>query len=391
MHLGIVSPFPPEISGIGQYGWNVTQGLANTGRFQEITIFTGTANGSIDSPLPTSPVIATRRVWTRDDVASVMGLPRAIQAARPDVVWFNLGFTVFGSSRAANFVGLAAPLLTRRAGMPAVVTLHEIIEFAPPRALGAMNGHITTWGARSATRMILSADAVCVTLRRYVAELRRRYQAGHVLHMPHGAFASPEFLTHPVDAPPREILIFATFAPYKGLPVLLEAFESLRRRDPHVTLVIAGSDHPRFPGYLADVRASLNGAHSNGVRWLGPQPESQLRDVFARARVVALPYTATTGASSVLHRAAAFGRPVIASDLPDIRAVAEEEDLRLEYVPPSDSRALAEALARLLASPARQRELAAHNLSVMQSMTLDHTCARYVGLFERVLSEKQNL
>ncbi len=390
MHLGIVSPFPPEISGIGQYGWNVTQGLANTGRFQKITVFTGTANGSIDSPSPTSPVIAAHRVWTRDDVASVMGLTRAIQAARPDVVWFNLGFTVFGSSRAANFFGLAAPLLTRRAGMPTIVTLHEIFEFAPPRALGAMNGQLTTWGARAATRMALSADAVCVTLRRYVAELHRRYKTGRVVHVPHGAFAAPEFLTHPADAPPREILIFATFAPYKGLPVLLEAFESLRRRDPHVTLVIAGSDHPRFPGYLADVRASLNGAHSNGVHWLGPQSESQLRDVFAQARVVVLPYTATTGASSVLHRAAAFGRPVIASDLPDIRAVAEEEDLRLEYVPSSNPPALAEALTRLLANPDRQRELAAHNLSVMQTMTLDHTCARYVELFARVMSESEH-
>jgi glycosyltransferase involved in cell wall biosynthesis len=389
MHLGIVSPFPPEISGIGQYGWQVTQGLGDTGRFRQITVFTGTTSNP--GPLPVSGGLSIRRVWTRDDVASVMGLTPAIRAARPDVVWFNLGFTVFGSSRAANFLGLAAPMLARRAGLPTVVTLHELFEFAPPRALGAMNGHITTLGARTATRMVLSADVVCVTLRRYVAELQARYAASHVRHVPHGAFAGPEFLAPPPDAPPREILIFATFAPYKGLPVLLEAFDQLRRRDPRVTLTIAGSDHPRFPGYLAGVRASLNGTHSDGsIRWLGPQTEAQLREVFARACVVALPYIATTGASSVLHRAAAFGRPMIASDLPDIRAVADEENLRLEYVPPSDPSALAEALARLLANPDRRGELAAHNLAVMQAMTLGHTCARYVELFEGVTGKSEN-
>lgn len=40
--------------------------------------------------------------------------------------------------------------------------------------------------------------------------------------------------------------------------------------------------------------------------------------------VVVPPYTATTGASSVLRRSAALGRPVVASDLPDLRADAEE-------------------------------------------------------------------
>jgi len=41
MRLCVVSPFPPEISGIGQYGWSMVQGLARTNRFRAITVLAG--------------------------------------------------------------------------------------------------------------------------------------------------------------------------------------------------------------------------------------------------------------------------------------------------------------------------------------------------------------
>jgi glycosyltransferase involved in cell wall biosynthesis len=75
---------------------------------------------------------------------------------------------------------------------------------------------------------------------------------------------------------------------------------------------------------------------------------------------------------------------VVASDLPDLRAAAEEEGLVLDYAAPGDPAALATALARLLADPARQADAAERNLAVMRTLTLDHTCARYLELFERV-------
>ncbi len=373
---------------MGQYGWNVVHGLARTGRFRAITVL-ASGRASLNDRLPAaSEVVTTRQVWARDDLRAAARLVRAILAERPDLVWFNLGFGVFGSSRAVNFLGLALPMLTRRAGIPTVVTLHEIFEAAHAQlyALGARNGPVTTWGARTATQMLLQADAVCVTLKRYLNELQTRYGARNVSHVPHGAFAPPELLPYPSQLSPREILYFGHFAPFKGLPVLVKAFELLKRVHPDAMLTLAGSDHLRFPGYLATLRAPVNGA--SGIRWLGPQPEAELRELFARARVVVMPYTAITGASSVLHRAAAFGRPVVASDLPDLRAVAEEENLLIEYAPPNDAAALATVLARLLSDPARQAAIAQHNFVMIQEMTLDHTCLRYIELFEQVVRRK---
>jgi glycosyltransferase involved in cell wall biosynthesis len=258
------------------------------------------------------------------------------------------------------------------------------LEATPPRSIGAKNGAVTHLGLRIATHLLLRADAMCVTLRSYERILRTHYGARNVHHIPLGAYGLPEYLPYPSDDVPDDILFFGCAAPFKGLTTLLDAYALVQRWRPRVSLTIAGADHPRFPGYLAELQAAMRARNGTGptcVRWLGPQTEAQLRSVFARARVVVLPYTATTGTSSVLHRAAAVGRPVLASDLPDLRAASDEEGLLAGYVPPGDPRALAGALEALLADRPRQAAWAQHNLEMMRRMTLDQTCARYLELF----------
>jgi len=391
MKLCVVSPYPPDLNGIGEYAWNVVHGLAATARFEAITVLTQRPDGHAPHPALSErtdstrhATVRTRPLWSRDEPLGAARLARAIYAEHADAIWLNLDFTMFGASRPANFLGVLAPLLARRGGRPLVVTLHQILEATPPRSIGAKNGAITHLGLRTATQLLLRADAVCVTLSRYERTLRQHYGARNVHHIPLGAYGAPEFLPYPDDALPDDILFFGFAAPFKGLGTLLEAHALLQRQCPRVSLTIAGADHKRFPGYQAALQAGLrarNGAGPNHVRWLGPQSESQLREVFARARVVVLPYTATTGTSSVLHRAAALGRPVLVSDLPDLRAAAEEVGLLAGYVPPNDPAALARALDDLLADRPRQAQWAAHNLDKMRGMTLDQTCARYLTLF----------
>jgi glycosyltransferase involved in cell wall biosynthesis len=375
MKLGIISPFPPAFSGVGQYGWHVTRGLAAMGCFGSITVLAD--DSSRDEAAPAGPV-TVRRVWRRDDPTSALRLLRTLAAERPDVLWFNAGLTMFGRMRLANFLGLLVPALARRLRVPVLVTLHELVEATPLTGLGAPNGAFTHWGARLATRGLLQAEAVVVTLRRYAEVLREGYGARNVHHLLHGAFTPVAPLPRPGDAPPLDTLCFTSHAPHRGLPVLLEAFEAVRRAMPNATLTIAGGDHPRYPGYTAELRASRNG--QRGLHWLGAQSEAALTMLFARACVVALPYLATAGASSVMYRAAAMGRPVIISDLPDTRAAAEEAGLRVVFVPPGDAAALAEALCALLADPEQQANLARHNVRVLSGATLAHTCARYAEL-----------
>jgi glycosyltransferase involved in cell wall biosynthesis len=182
----------------------------------------------------------------------------------------------------------------------------------------------------------------------------------------------------------QELLIFATFTPYKGLELLLDAFHKLCTRHPSLRLTVAGAEHPRFPGYVDGVRSAL-GNHP-AIRWLGRVPETALRDVFSRATIVVLPYTAATGSSSVLHRAVAWGRPVVLSDLPEMCAVIEEENLSAEFFASGDRNSLIATIERLLVDPALRTSLAYHNYKVTARMTLEDTCRAYLRAFAVAVS-----
>ena len=61
-------------------------------------------------------------------------LDRAIARTDADVVWFNLGLTMFGTTPAA-VTAMVAPLTARLRGRRTVVTLHELPAMADLRPL----------------------------------------------------------------------------------------------------------------------------------------------------------------------------------------------------------------------------------------------------------------
>src|SRR5260370_29075052 len=95
LKLCVVSPFPPELSGIGEYGWNIVHGLACTGRFSAITVLAqnppARAAALLPGRTPTGPgsLVHTRHLWSRDDLRTAPRLARAIRAERPDAPWLH--------------------------------------------------------------------------------------------------------------------------------------------------------------------------------------------------------------------------------------------------------------------------------------------------------------
>jgi len=380
MHLVIVSPFPPSITGIGQYGYHVTRSLASSGLFSRLTILAGAEdNGQHPNHLGLTEI---DYCWQPDSLKARPAILSRLKRLSPDLIWFNLGASIFGKSPLSNVSGLLTPMIAARM-FPTVATLHELVELADLRALNAPGGILAPWGARLLTRIATQADVICLTMQHYADWLTARGM--DCMHIPIGAYHEPELLR---ESDSDELLFFTTLAPYKGLELLLKAFAQLRVEFPHLRLTIAGTAHARFPDYGRELKTNFNGTH--GVQWLGQVSEDDVKDLFRRAQIVVLPYAASTGSSSVLYQAATWGRPIVASDLREIRKMTLENDLQVQFFESNNPESLCRSIRMLVNSASLRHAQTRHNFGAIQHLRPRVTCHRYIEAFNRALEKRHS-
>ena len=196
------------------------------------------------------------------------------------------------------------------------------------------------------------ADAVFVHGEASRREFLDTWSARDVHVIPHGdeRLLAPD--TPPPPADDESILFFGEWRRAKGLHVLIDAFDAIAARRPEARLTIAGVPTPDVDP--AAVRRWAEG-HGGRVTLVDRYLEiPEVRDVFARARVVAAPYVAGSQ-SGVVHLAMTMARPVVASDVGELpHAVADGVTGRV--VPSGDSAALADALEQVLGDAALAEE-----------------------------------
>jgi glycosyltransferase involved in cell wall biosynthesis len=379
----IVSPFPPAITGIGQYGYHVTRALANSGSFSRITVLAGSdTNGERPNHLGPTEI---EYCWVPGQFNARRVILSRIKQLNPDLVWFNLRMGMFGESPWLSISNLITPMLVRRMGYPTVVTLHEMVEQSDFRALKAPGGIFAPLGAHLITNVVTQADVVCLTMHKHLDWFAKKRPNVDCINIPLGAYHEPVLLD---EHDKTELLMFNMLAPFKGAELLLDVFPTLKMEYPDLELTIAGMEHPRFPGYVQSIKKRFNGM--DGIKWLGQIPEENVIELFRNAQIVVLPYKATTGASSVLYQAAAYGRAVVASDLSEIRALAQESNIQVEFFKNNNPESLQNAIRVLLDSPSRRLAQAENNFRAAQNTRLDKTCNLYLRAFNRALEKRQS-
>ncbi len=375
MDLAVITSFPPRLTGISQYGLHLCQALARTGQLGRIAVL-AEIDGQAGDSAALGPSVEVRRCWRYGHPALGLQLLRGLEDTHCGRAWVNFGFGSFGPSPAALLSALVGLTLAARRGFALLITLHEASAVSTEEA-GALWGVPLGRILDGLFRWLIRIGAVAVPLRADAQRLRARFPQAAIVHLPHGSFYPPEALPEP-ERP--SLLFFGSLAPYKGIDLLLEAFRSLRAQHPELSLEIAGAEHPRFPGYAHRLRAAST--HLPGIHWLGPVEEATVRALFARNTLVVLPYRQATGPSSVMIRAAAWGRAVVASDLPALRAAAAEADLLSEWIPSRDPAALARAIARLLQRLDLRAHQRQHNLQAIASCTIDIVAQAYARVLE---------
>lgn len=155
--------------------------------------------------------------------------------------------------------------------------------------------------------------------------------------------------------PDRPLIGFVgLFYRHQGVATLLEALACLRATYPKLGCLIVGDGVMRPAWEALAYRLGV----ANAVHFPGQVPYREVPTYLNVLDVVVAPFTADRGETSPFKvlDALACERPVVASDLPSVRLLAEESQA-LTLVPPEAPRILAEAIDDLLADPERRRRL----------------------------------
>ena len=178
----------------------------------------------------------------------------------------------------------------------------------------------------------------------------------------------------------RNVLFVGRLVPYKGVEYLLSAIEILRHEFVDIRLIIVGD------GELKEKlthQADGLGIREN-VTFVGHVPNSELPPFYASSDLTVLPSVSRLEAFGIaLLEAMACGKPVIASSIPGVRDVVED-DVTGCLIPPRDAISLAGAISKII----RNKRLAERmGREARKRIEENYTWRRVTHSYERVYSD----
>jgi glycosyltransferase involved in cell wall biosynthesis len=186
----------------------------------------------------------------------------------------------------------------------------------------------------------------------------------------------------PQPSNPPIVILASRLVWDKGVAEFVEAARLLKQEGLDGRFALVGKSDPLNPNAVPEDQ--LIAWDENGpVEWWGFQ--ENMPSVFANAHVMCLPSYYREGVPKVLIEAAACERPIVTTDMPGCREIVHDGENGL-LVPPKDATALAEALRKVLMSPARRRRMGARGRQIVQKeFSLEHVVRDTMSVYDELL------
>ena len=187
------------------------------------------------------------------------------------------------------------------------------------------------------------------------------------------------------SSPPVTVAYAGRMIAIKGVATLIAAQQRVHERGIDLRLVLAGDADDENPSAID--RATLtHWAKLPGITWLGRCED--IRPIWRDAHIAALASLGGEGVPKSLLEAAAMARPIVATDIPGVRAIAQNQ-VNAILVPPGDEAALAEALITLARDTALRRRLGVEGRKRVEHGFSDQAiAAATVALYRDLLRER---
>jgi len=394
MKLAIVTAYPPSKVTLTEYGYYLVKHFRLLPEVDELILITDRTAQEKDIAFTEDGCkITIAESWDFNSYSNLYHINKTLNRTKPDAILFNLQFLKFGDKKIPAALGLLTPYLCKVKGIACISLLHNILEKVDLENAGFTNSKILqkVYGliGTTLTRFILASDVVAVTIHKYVGILERKYEAKNIVQIPHGAFETPPEPAYTLPKGPKQIMAFGKFGTYKKVEVLIEAVEKIRTYSTeNLEIVIAGTDSPNTPGYLAAVAKKY--AHVKQLRFTGYVPEQDVATIFSECAVCVFPYTSTTGSSGVLHQAGSYGKAVVLPNLGDLATLVKDEGYEGEFFEAEDKDSLALAIDAIITDDTKRIALSKANYKAACSLPMATVTQMYIDCFKAILKKKSN-
>jgi len=375
-----ISAYPPIPSGVAEYAKYLVYSLSK--KNVEIHVISFYMNNV--------PIIEHKgnikiyRILS-DNPLSILKLFSLIRKINPDVIHYNLHMTIWSKHRSLNFLYSIIPLLTKLlTRKKVIVTMHNLIEFVdkePLRKYYSINfiskifGYVATW-------FYSRVDEIIMLTRLYNNYMRRMYRA-NVRYIPHGFMRERD--GHVIKKSGFKVGVFGFISPYKKYDIVLNAYNKLKKMLPEVSLKIVGGPHPDFPEIYNNLRNLVH----DGIKLTGYVPSDRLDEYLHDVDVIILPYIGWAGVSGALHYAVSLNKPVIISDIPEMRWLVKELDLKTLFFDLNNVDDLVNKLLLLYYNPYLRSLIINHNKKIVENLYMENIADIYLKVYGMDLNEEK--
>lgn len=332
MRLVVISTFSPSQNVLSTFGTQCVKGFLKMSDFDEVVVLCDYIGGCEEHVFHDRLIVD--RCWKQNSFINPLIVSRKVREYRPDVIWINVQYTLFGPSIISSFLGLLIIPALKWMGYPVAIVLHNYLKGVDFDRLGTNRGvlfkKIFNFADPIIMKIILASDKIFVMSKDYLDDLNRRYPLANVEYAEQDLWDVPDYVE--VNRGTSDVLIFGVFGTYKRLELLLELFPKIQSVIANARLIIAGQSHPEESAYIDKVKSFYPKLFESGlVTYKGYVEDADLADLFYKANIVVLTNSLVAGSSSTLRFASCFGRGVIVPSVDEYSKLMDEEWGILKY------------------------------------------------------------
>lgn len=182
------------------------------------------------------------------------------------------------------------------------------------------------------------------------------------------------------------LLFFGYIRPYKGIDLLLKAFEIAAEKDSNLKLIIAGSEHDINKPLINEIYK--NKFSDRILPFLTYIPNEDIVKYFNAADIVVLPYK-DIDHSGIIHLAYSFGKPVLATNVGDFNEVVIDNKSG-KVLKENDADCLSEMISQIFEDKGKLSEMGRYAKFLSETKySWDDISKRTIELYKSIKLNKQ--